>query len=192
MSAHGARIARRSVSGPEAIRVGSGFAEEFPGADAASAEAAANLVRAASDFLTELQRQRSVVAPLSPSAFETLAVIEGAGEPLPSHVIANQLIVSTASMTSLLDTLEKRGLAVRLPHPNDRRKILVDITPEGLHIVDQMLPIVHATATRAFATLTDKERRTLISLLTKLRRQLDQNATGEPVRPKPRRKRRHA
>lgn len=177
------------MTSPEAVRVGSGFAKEFPGADASSAEAAANLVRAANDFLAELQRQRAQVASLSPSAFEALAVIEGAGEPVPSHVIADQLLVSTASMTSLLDTLEKRGLAVRLPHPTDRRKILVDITPEGRRIVDEMLPIVHATATRAFATLSDNERQTLIKLLTKLRRQLSQNADAEPVRPKPRRKR---
>lgn len=180
--------ARIAVDGPEAIRVGPGFADEFPGAVASSAEAAANLVRAASDFLTELQRGRSAIAPLSPSAFEALAVIEGAGEPVPSHAIADQLLVSTASMTSLLDTLEKRGLAVRLPHPSDRRKILVDITPEGRRIVDQMLPVVHATATQAFATLTDNERRVLIGLLTKLRRQLSKNAASEPVRPKPRRK----
>ena len=176
------------MTSPQAIRVGSGFAKEFPGADASAAEAGANLVRAANDFLTELQRQRAQVAPLSPSAFEALAIIDGAGEPVPSHVIADHLLVSTASMTSLLDTLEKRGLAVRLPHPNDRRKILIDITAEGRRIVDQMLPIVHATATRAFATLTDNERQTLVRLLTQLRRQLSQDADAEPVRPKPRRK----
>lgn len=115
-------------------------------------------------------------------------MIEAAGESVPSHVIVDQLIVSTASMTSFLDTLEKRGLAVRLPHPNDRCKILVDITREGRHVVDEMLPIVHATATRAFAALTDNERQTLISLLAKLRRQLGQNAASAPARPKPRRK----
>ena len=172
----------------EAIRVGSGFSAEFPGAVASSAESAANLIRAADDVLAEIQRRRATVAPLSASAFEALAVIEGAGEPLASHVIAERLIVSTASMTSLLDTLERRGLAVRSPHPTDRRKILVDVTTEGRRIVDHMLPVVHATATEAFSGLTEKERQLLIELLTRVRRQVHQMATSEPVAPKPRRR----
>jgi DNA-binding MarR family transcriptional regulator len=180
------------MSGTDAIRVGPGFSAEFPDAVASSAEAAANLIRAADDFLAEVQRRRSTVAPLSASAFQALAVIEGAGEPLPSHVIAERLIVSTASMTSLLDTLERRGLAVRLPHPTDRRKILVDVTNEGRHLVDQMLPVVHATATEAFSVLTEKQRQLLIELLTKLRRQVGPMTASKPVPPKPRRKPKHA
>ena len=176
------------MSGKEAIRVGSGFSAEFPGAVASAAEAAPNLVRATDEFLTELQRRRSPLAPLSASAFQALAVIEGAGEPSPSHVIADRMLVTTASMTSLLDTLERRGLAVRLPHPSDRRKILVDVTDEGRRIVDHMLPIVHATATEAFSVLTEKERQVLIELLTKVRRQLSEMAAGEFVPPEPRRK----
>lgn len=172
----------------EPIRVGPGFATEFPGAVASAAEAAANLVRAASALMDEIQRGRAPLAPLSPSAFEALAVIDGAGQPLPSHVIADRLLVSSASMTSLLDTLERRGLVARLPHPSDRRKILVDIKDEGRRIVDQMLPIVHATDTAAFRALTEDERQLLIELLTKLRRQISEMAATEPARPKPRRK----
>src|SRR4051812_35014074 len=116
------------MSSTDAIRVGPDFAAEFPGALASSAEATANLIRASNALLNEIQRRRTPLAALSASAFEALAVIEGADEPLPSHVIAERLLVSTASMTSLLDTIERRGLAVRLPHPTDRRKIQVAIT----------------------------------------------------------------
>jgi len=180
------------MSGTEAIRVGPGFAAEFPGAAASAVEAAANLVRAANVLMDEIQRGRAPLAPLSPSAFEALAVLDGAGEPLPSHVIADRLLVSSASMTSLLDTLERRSLATRLPHPTDRRKILVDITDEGRRIVDEMLPIVHATATAAFRGLTQDERQLFIELLTKLRRQVSEMAAGEPTRPRARRKPRTA
>lgn len=180
------------MSGTEAIRVGPGFADEFPGAVASAVEAAANLIRAANALMDEIQRRRAPLAPLSPSAFEALAVIDGAGEPLPSHVIADRLLVSSASMTSLLDTIERRGLAVRLPHPTDRRKILVDITDEGRRIVDEMLPIVHAAGTAAFRGLTEDERQLLIELLTKLRRQVSEMAATEPTQPKPRRKPRTA
>ena len=66
---------------------------------------------------------------LSPGGREILAVVEGAGEPLEPTVIAQRLLITTGSVTSLLDNLEKRGLIRRMPHPHDRRKLLVDITP---------------------------------------------------------------
>jgi DNA-binding MarR family transcriptional regulator len=176
------------MSSTEAIRVGGGFSAEFPGAVASSAEAAANLVRTATELLNELQRRRTAIAPVSASAFQALAVIEGAGEPLPSHVIADRLLVSTASMTSLLDTLERRGFAARLPHPNDRRKILVEITDDGRRVVDRMLPVVHAADTEAFSGLTETERQVMIDVLTRVRGKVSEMAASEPVPPKPRRK----
>ena len=178
------------MSSTEAIRVGPGFSAEFPGAVASSAEAAANLVRTTTEFLNEVQRRRAPVARLSASGFQALAVIEGAGESLPSNVIADRLLVSTASMTSLLDTLERRGFAARRPHPDDRRKILVEITDDGRRVVDQMLPVVHAAATEAFSGLTETERQVLIDVLTRVREQVSEMAASEPVPPKPRRKRR--
>jgi DNA-binding MarR family transcriptional regulator len=132
--------------------------------------------------------RRAAIAPVSASAFQALAVIEGAGELLPSHVIADRLLVSTASMTSLLDTLERRGFAARRPHPNDRRKILVEITNYGRRVVDQMLPVVHAAATEAFAALTEAERQVMIDVLTRVRGQVSEMAASEPATPKPRRK----
>lgn len=176
------------MSSTEAIRVGPGFSAEFPGAVASAAEGAANLVRTTTEFLNELQRRRAPVAPLSASGFEALAVIEGAGESLPSHVIAERLLVSTASMTSLLDTLERRGFAARRPHPDDRRKILVEITDEGRRVVDQMLPVVHAAATEALSGLTETERQLLIDVLTRIRQQVSEMAANEPIPPKRRRK----
>jgi DNA-binding MarR family transcriptional regulator len=170
------------------IRVPRGFRAEFPGAVPSAAEAAANLVRLAQEFLDEVNRRRRVVAPLSASAFEALAVLEGAGEPLPSTVIAERLLVTTASMTSLLDTLERRGLVIRRPHPTDRRMVLVELAGDAQRIVDQMLPIVHATATEAFSVLTEAERRTLVEVLGQVRARLATVGGEQPQAPKPRRK----
>ncbi len=46
-------------------------------------------------------------------------------------------------MTSLLDTLETRGLVERQPHPTDRRKVLIQQTDQAREIVDRMLPAAH-------------------------------------------------
>jgi DNA-binding MarR family transcriptional regulator len=73
--------------------------------------------------------------------------------------------VTTASVTSLLDTLERRGLVERQPDPTDRRRLLIEITQDGKAIVDQFLPEVVALQTAALATLTEAQQRQLVELL---------------------------
>jgi MarR family transcriptional regulator, 2-MHQ and catechol-resistance regulon repressor len=172
------------------IRVPDDFEQEFPGASRSAAEVAANLVRTSDAFLAELDRRRREIADLSASAFQALAILDGAGEPIPGHLIAERLLVSSASMTSLLDTLEARGLIERHPHPTDRRKVLIHLTDSAREIVDRMLPTVHAAATEAFADLTKSEREQLITSFGMIRARLTEVASLPASTPKPRRKRR--
>jgi DNA-binding MarR family transcriptional regulator len=149
--------------------VGDDFEDEYPGASALATECYANLVRAADLLLGLHNRQTSDLYQLSPSGRSVLAVVEGAGQPLEPSVIAERLIVTTGSMTSLLDNLEKRGLVRRLPHPNDRRKLLIDITPEAQAIVDELLPALHTRERDVVgAALTVSEQRTFLRYLAKL------------------------
>jgi DNA-binding MarR family transcriptional regulator len=151
------------------VRVGDDFEDEFPGASALATECYANLWRTA-ELLIGLHNSHTLERyQLSPSARSVLAVVEGAGQPLEPSVIAERLMVTTGSMTSLLDNLEKRGLVRRLPHPGDRRKLLIDITPEAQVIVDEFLPAFHARERDVMAAaLTSREQRTLLQLLAKL------------------------
>jgi DNA-binding MarR family transcriptional regulator len=163
------------------IRVGDDFEEEYPGASALATECYANLWRAA-DLLMELHnRQTFDDYKLSPSARQILAIIEGAGQPLEPTVIAERLLVTTGSMTSLLDNLEKRGLIRRQPHPEDRRKLLIDITPAAQAIVDELLPSLHARERDVMtAALTPNEQRSLLKSLAKLQ-QTALQARSAPV-----------
>lgn len=170
------------------IRVPSGFEREFPGASRSAAEVAANLVRTADALLAEFERRRRSIADLSASAFQALAILEGADEPLAAHVIAERLLVSSASMTSLLDTLERRGLIERHDHPDDRRKVLIRLTDKARVIVDQMLPAVHLASTQAVAHVAEADREQLIATLTTIRVQLATLAIQPTATPKQRRK----
>jgi DNA-binding MarR family transcriptional regulator len=170
------------------IRVPADFESEFPGASRSAAEVAANLARAQMALLAEIERPPREAHGLSASAFQTLAILDGAGEPLPGHVIAERLLVSSASMTSLADTLERRGLIERRPHPTDRRKVLIHLTPDGQRVVDQQLPAIHAVITQAISTLAESDREHLLTSLTTIRAQLSLTA-GQPLPPaKPRRR----
>lgn len=103
---------------------------------------------------------------LSAAGRQALAVLEGAGRPLSPTTISERLLVTTASVTSLLDTLERRGLVARLRDPNDRRRLLVSLTEPGAKIVDQFLPEVVALQTAVMVGLSEVERRRLLRSLS--------------------------
>ena len=151
------------------VRVGDDFEHEYPGASALATECFANVYRAA-DLLMGLHNRHTADAyQLSPSGRQILAVVEGAGEPLEPSVIAERLLITTGSVTSLLDNLEKRGLIRRLPHPEDRRKLLIDITPAAQTIVDELLPSLHARERDVMAAaLSTNEQRELLRLIAKV------------------------
>ena len=106
---------------------------------------------------------------LSAAGRQALAVLEGAGRPLSPTTISERLLVTTASVTSLLDTLERRGLIARLQDPDDRRKLLISLTEEGQQAVDQFLPEIVALQTAVMAGLSEAERQRLLRSLTVIR-----------------------
>lgn len=101
----------------------------------------------------------------SHAALNALAVIEGAGGPVPVGEVSAEMHVSTATMTSVLDTLERKGHIRRQPDPVDRRRVLVDITPQAQAILDQALPAVQQIVTATMSPLGDNALYTLLDAL---------------------------
>jgi DNA-binding MarR family transcriptional regulator len=56
---------------------------------------------------------------------------------LPMGKMGVRLQVHPASVTNLIDGLEKLGYATRAPHPSDRRTTLATITPRGRDVADR-------------------------------------------------------
>lgn len=153
------------------MRVGDDFEDEYPGASALATECYANLVRTG-DLLLELHnRQSRDDHQLSRSARQVLAVVDGADGPLEPTTIGERVLITTGSMTSILDTLEKRGLIRRIPHPDDRRKLHVEITPAAREILDDLLPSLHAREREVISSaLSSREQRELLRLIAKVQR----------------------
>ena len=174
---------RPSTRAPEPLRqVDEDFEGEYPGASALATECFANVFHAG-ELLMELHnRQSREQYGLSPSARQVLAVVEGAHQPLEPSVIAERVLITSGSMTSILDTLERRGLVRRLPHPDDRRKLLVDITPAAQTILDALLPSLHAREHAVMAAaLSTREQRELLRLIAKVQRAALAARTIPPV-----------
>ena len=105
---------------------------------------------------------------LSHAAGNLLAVIEGAGGPVTAGQAAEAMHITSGSMTSLVDTLEGKGLLQRFPDPTDRRRVLLDVTPEAEVLLDEVLPQVVVRAGQIAAHLSDDEVAQLIGLLDKV------------------------
>src|SRR5512133_4200338 len=71
-------------------------------------------------------------------------------EPCSPTGLAAFLSMTTASVTSLLDRLQRAGHVVRRPHPSDRRKVLVELTPRARNMMTVMFTVA-STATASAA-----------------------------------------
>jgi DNA-binding MarR family transcriptional regulator len=101
---------------------------------------ASNLFRAATAVRNHLER--SVLAPheLSWSAFVVLWVV-WIWETSETREIAAEAGFSKATLTGVLNTLEKRGLAARKRSKDDGRLVLVTLTSKGKRLMEQLFPL---------------------------------------------------
>jgi DNA-binding MarR family transcriptional regulator len=79
-----------------------------------------------------------------------------------------ETLVTSGTMTNRVDRLATRGFVERYPDPEDRRGVLVRLTPEGKEAVDGAFTAL-LEAERAFLTdLTTRQQSDLADLLRKL------------------------
>ncbi|HLK72699.1 MAG TPA: MarR family transcriptional regulator [Streptosporangiaceae bacterium] len=148
----------------EPVRVPGDFGQEFPGADGSATEVVLNLTLAGTvtiNRVEELLAQYGLVL----KAFNVLAVVSGAGEPLTPTAITARTFVGKTTVTSVLDALERRQLVRRYPHPSSRRSVLVETTTAGRQACDEILRRLHALETHWLAGMAEPDRQALLRLL---------------------------
>ena len=77
---------------------------------------------------------------LSVTEWRVLASLAG-GEPISIGKLAAVTVSKQPTVTRLLDRMEARGQAERLPHGSDRRITLVRITRKGARTVEQLMAL---------------------------------------------------
>ena len=82
--------------------------------------------------------------------------------------LADDLGVSGAGMTGRLDGLEKAGWVQRTPSPDDRRRVVVEITKSGAEIWRRAMAIRGSQEEEMVGVLSERERAQLDRLLKKL------------------------
>jgi len=82
--------------------------------------------------------------------------------------LARGLMLSSAGVTSRIDRLERRGFVRRLPDPNDRRGVIIELTDAGLEVVDAAVAANSVSDRQLLERLEPDELATLEGLLRKL------------------------
>jgi len=86
----------------------------------------------------ELNREEFRPYDLSTPQYAILFHSSEAGVPLSQ--LCHAMLADNSNLTRLVDRLEARGLVRRAPDPRDRRVTLVQLTPEGKALIDELRP----------------------------------------------------
>ncbi|MCX4782712.1 MarR family winged helix-turn-helix transcriptional regulator [Streptomyces sp. NBC_01264] len=93
----------------------------------------AKLGKAVQDYqsvVDDYDRETARLLGVNETDLRCLEILMATEEAAPSTLSA-QLGLTTGSVTTMLDRLEKAGYLTRTPHPTDRRRTLVRVTPEA-------------------------------------------------------------
>lgn len=114
--------------------------------------------------LARRMRAERVAQGLQPELSDTqlaaLAALEKHTAMTPGE-LADHEKVQPPSMTRVIAALEERGLMLRMPHPTDRRQVVLTVTDHGRDVVRQVRQLREAWLARRLRDLTPAERATL-------------------------------
>jgi DNA-binding MarR family transcriptional regulator len=107
---------------------------------------------------------------LEPGWHDVLATLRRTGPPFrlrPSE-FTGALMLTSSGTTKRLDRLEQAGLIERAPDPDDRRGVIISLTPKGRALIDRLTEAHMENERRLLGALSDAEQRRLADLLRKL------------------------
>lgn len=99
--------------------------------------------------------------------YDVLSVLRRQGKPftMAATRLADSAMLTSGAMTNRIDHLESEGLVRRLNDPDDRRRVLVQLTKKGLKLVEKASEARFEAANEALDNLSASQRNTLNDLL---------------------------
>ncbi len=170
---------RSDVEPPDrAARAVAQWATEFPDWELAPMEALGRLGETATIIDTRHISPLFAEYGLQRGEFDVLAALRRSGAPYeltPSRLFEITMS-SSGGMTARLDRLEKMGHVERRPNPDDRRGVLVRLTPSAVELIETVTPAHLANEARLTSCLTADELSQFSGLLKKLLRHAEETA----------------
>lgn len=150
------------------------YYDQTPDGNILATEAAMNTLLTADMLFDRIGR---VLRPLGVSATGglVLGILRDHGPSSPSN-LSQRIIVTRATMTGVLDSLERRGFVGRSPHATDRRSVIIHITPAGLAVLQELRTMVHRYEKAWMSVLPDDDLRAYIAQMHRIQGGLGEEA----------------
>lgn len=132
--------------------------------DFASLDAISNIYRAAAGVRRRAERELLSEYGLSWGGFTIVWVLWVWGE-METARLAEECALAKGTLTGMLTTLEKQGLVERNRIETDKRRVLVNLTPPGEELIDDLYPRFNAYESLMSSGLSVEEKRELARLL---------------------------
>ena len=108
---------------------------------------------------------------LSITEFSVLEVLFYQGKQTIQQ-IGNRILISSGSMTYVIDKLEQKGIIKRNDCKEDRRVIHITLTPEGMDMMENIMPKYQDMVDSFFEDLTEDESELMIHFFNKVRKRV--------------------
>jgi DNA-binding MarR family transcriptional regulator len=154
--------------GPEYVeRLASRYSERFPSAGVAALRVSQAINACFNSKKAALARMYDSLGYGGALGRSSLlhALYFADGGPLTHSEISNELQIAPASVTYLVDGLEKEGLVLRTIDPSNRRTVHVELTDQGHQVAATLTPAIPEYAAALCKGLSEDEKETLTILL---------------------------
>jgi MarR family transcriptional regulator, organic hydroperoxide resistance regulator len=125
------------------------------------------LIEALNKRLKQFHGKTLKEAQLTPPQYMILSLLQEKDK-RPFKELANLLGCTRATVTGIVDTLEKKGLVSRSPNPGDRRSMLVTLAEKGRLLLEKSPELQQTFASCCLDVLPPQDILELYRLLRKL------------------------
>ncbi|WP_413575867.1 MarR family winged helix-turn-helix transcriptional regulator [Bdellovibrio sp. HCB290] len=105
---------------------------------------------------------------LSPGRYTLLIMLRKAPQGLMPSEIAQKVGVTQATISGLINSLEKAELVKRTTHEKDGRSFVIQLTEKGLALLEEVSPIWFSNIGNFFGQFNDDDRKQLNDLLARM------------------------
>lgn len=131
------------------------------------------MVRAV-DALHEVIKQDVAKSGLNPTDFSVLELLYHKGRQ-PIQLIGKKVLITSGSITYVIDKLEKKNYVVRQACPEDRRVTFAELTTEGQTLMDTIFPEHEQAINQVFQGIDQSEIELFIKTAKKIGYQAQNN-----------------
>jgi DNA-binding MarR family transcriptional regulator len=113
--------------------------------------------------------------------FSLIVTLRRAGKPYamrPTDLLRESLL-SSGAVTNRIDRVEHLGLVRRIPDPNDRRGVVVQLTASGRSLADRAIALHFKEMSRLLGGLPPKDAQRIATLLSTLLLSLEEVPSGK-------------